>query len=192
VPPILLSEWSQAEHRTEYSYLPPLISDLAPPSRLNVDILWRYATSTLPTANCCISLSHYILSQLDSAKWSILKIFQISVWAWGRSSVQISEAGMFKNLNLFCMGKEVLFCWYFVIRLYTTRVKCIITLLSLHVSALLGHHQVTNIYNLLILIRSINMQIFLSLLTLHVSASCSHLQVVFSSIQSSPRKLLLL
>jgi hypothetical protein len=36
---------------------------------------------------------------------------------------------------------------YFVIRLYTTRVKCIITLLSLHVSALLGHHQVTNIYN---------------------------------------------
>jgi hypothetical protein len=36
---------------------------------------------------------------------------------------------------------------YFVIRLYTTRVKCIITLLSLHVSALLGHHQVTNVYN---------------------------------------------
>jgi hypothetical protein len=41
----------------------------------------------------------------------------------------------------------VLKCWYFVIRLYTTRVKCIITLLSLHVSALLGHHQVTNVYN---------------------------------------------
>jgi hypothetical protein len=37
--------------------------------------------------------------------------------------------------------------WYFVIRLYTTRVNCIITLLSLHVSALLGHHQVTNVYN---------------------------------------------
>jgi hypothetical protein len=36
---------------------------------------------------------------------------------------------------------------YFVIRLCTTRVKCIITLLSLHVSALLGHHQVTNVYN---------------------------------------------
>jgi hypothetical protein len=36
---------------------------------------------------------------------------------------------------------------YFVIRLYTTRVKCIITLLSLHVSALLGHHQVPNVYN---------------------------------------------
>jgi hypothetical protein len=36
---------------------------------------------------------------------------------------------------------------YFVIRLYTTRIKCIITLLSLHVSALLGHHQVTNVYN---------------------------------------------
>jgi hypothetical protein len=27
------------------------------------------------------------------------------------------------------------------------RVKCIITLLSLHFSALLGHHQVTNVYN---------------------------------------------
>jgi hypothetical protein len=38
-------------------------------------------------------------------------------------------------------------CWYFVIPLYTTRVKCIITLLSLHVSAFLGHHQVTNVYN---------------------------------------------
>jgi hypothetical protein len=36
---------------------------------------------------------------------------------------------------------------YFVIRLYTTHIKCIITLLSLHVSALLGHHQVTNAYN---------------------------------------------
>jgi hypothetical protein len=36
---------------------------------------------------------------------------------------------------------------YFVIRLYTTRIKCIITLLSLHVSALLGHHQVTSVYN---------------------------------------------
>jgi hypothetical protein len=36
---------------------------------------------------------------------------------------------------------------YFIIRLYTTRVNCIITLLSLHVSALLGHHQVTNVYN---------------------------------------------
>jgi hypothetical protein len=36
---------------------------------------------------------------------------------------------------------------YFVNRLYTTRIKCIITLLSLHVSALLGHHQVTNVYN---------------------------------------------
>jgi hypothetical protein len=36
---------------------------------------------------------------------------------------------------------------YFVIRLYTTRIKCIITLLSPHVSALLGHHQVTNVYN---------------------------------------------
>jgi hypothetical protein len=36
---------------------------------------------------------------------------------------------------------------YFVIRLYTTRVKFIITLLSLHVSALLGHHQVANVYN---------------------------------------------
>jgi hypothetical protein len=35
---------------------------------------------------------------------------------------------------------------YFVIRLYTTRIKCIITL-SLHDSALLGHHQVTNVYN---------------------------------------------
>jgi hypothetical protein len=30
--------------------------------------------------------------------------------------------------------------------LYTMRIKCIITLLSLHVSALLGHHQVTNLY----------------------------------------------
>jgi hypothetical protein len=36
---------------------------------------------------------------------------------------------------------------YFVIRLYTTRINRIITLLSLHVSALLGHHQVTNVYN---------------------------------------------
>jgi hypothetical protein len=36
---------------------------------------------------------------------------------------------------------------YFVIRLYTTRIKCIITLLSLHVLALLGYHQVTNVYN---------------------------------------------
>jgi hypothetical protein len=36
---------------------------------------------------------------------------------------------------------------YFVNRLYTTRITCIITLLSLHVSALLGHHQVTNVYN---------------------------------------------
>jgi hypothetical protein len=36
---------------------------------------------------------------------------------------------------------------YFVIRLYTKRVKRIITLLSLHVSALLGHHQVTNVYS---------------------------------------------
>jgi hypothetical protein len=27
------------------------------------------------------------------------------------------------------------------------RIKCIITLLSLHVSALLGHHQVTNVHN---------------------------------------------
>jgi hypothetical protein len=35
----------------------------------------------------------------------------------------------------------------FVNRLYTTSIKCIITLLSLHVSALLGHHQVTNVYN---------------------------------------------
>jgi hypothetical protein len=26
-------------------------------------------------------------------------------------------------------------------------IKCIITSLSLHVSALLGHHQVTNVYN---------------------------------------------
>jgi hypothetical protein len=36
---------------------------------------------------------------------------------------------------------------YFVNRLYITRIKCIITLLSLHVLALLGHHQVTNAYN---------------------------------------------
>jgi hypothetical protein len=36
---------------------------------------------------------------------------------------------------------------YFVYRLYTTRIKCIITLLSLHASALLGHHQVTKVYN---------------------------------------------
>jgi hypothetical protein len=36
---------------------------------------------------------------------------------------------------------------YFVIRLYTTRIKCIITLLLLHVSALLGHHQATNVCN---------------------------------------------
>jgi hypothetical protein len=36
---------------------------------------------------------------------------------------------------------------YFAICLYTTRIKCIITLLSLHVSALLGHHRVTNVYN---------------------------------------------
>jgi hypothetical protein len=35
----------------------------------------------------------------------------------------------------------------FVNRLYTTRIKCIITLLSLQVSALLDHHQVTNVYN---------------------------------------------
>jgi hypothetical protein len=35
---------------------------------------------------------------------------------------------------------------YFVNRPYTTRIKCIITLL-IHVSALLGHHQVTNVYN---------------------------------------------
>jgi hypothetical protein len=39
---------------------------------------------------------------------------------------------------------------YLVICLYTTRVKCIITLLSLHVSALLGHHHVTNVYNYII------------------------------------------
>jgi hypothetical protein len=36
---------------------------------------------------------------------------------------------------------------YFVIRLYNTHIKCIITLLSQHVSALLGHHHVTNVYN---------------------------------------------
>jgi hypothetical protein len=36
---------------------------------------------------------------------------------------------------------------YFVNRLYITRIKCIITLLSIDVSALLGHHQVTNVYN---------------------------------------------
>jgi hypothetical protein len=36
---------------------------------------------------------------------------------------------------------------YFVNRLYTMRIKCIITLLSLYVSALLYHHQVTNVYN---------------------------------------------
>jgi hypothetical protein len=36
---------------------------------------------------------------------------------------------------------------YFVYRLYTTRIKRIITLLSLYVSALLGHHQVTKVYN---------------------------------------------
>jgi hypothetical protein len=42
---------------------------------------------------------------------------------------------------------QILDVGYFVIRLYTTRVKCIITLLSLHVLALLGHHQVTNVYN---------------------------------------------
>jgi hypothetical protein len=35
---------------------------------------------------------------------------------------------------------------YFVTRLYTTRIKCVITL-SLQVSALLGHHQVTTVYN---------------------------------------------
>jgi hypothetical protein len=33
--------------------------------------------------------------------------------------------------------------WIYIYRLYTTRIKCIITLLSLHVSALLGHHQMT-------------------------------------------------
>jgi hypothetical protein len=37
--------------------------------------------------------------------------------------------------------------WIFVYRLYTTRIKRIITLLSLHVSALLGHHQVTKVHN---------------------------------------------
>jgi uncharacterized protein YneF (UPF0154 family) len=31
--------------------------------------------------------------------------------------------------------------------LYTVYIKCIIILLSLHVSALLGHYQETNIYN---------------------------------------------
>jgi hypothetical protein len=36
---------------------------------------------------------------------------------------------------------------YFVNRLHTTRIKRFITLLSLHVSVLLGHHQVTNVYN---------------------------------------------
>jgi hypothetical protein len=36
----------------------------------------------------------------------------------------------------------------YVYRLYTTRNQCIVTLLSRHVSALLGHHQVTKAYNM--------------------------------------------
>jgi hypothetical protein len=36
---------------------------------------------------------------------------------------------------------------YYVYCLYPTRIKCIITLSPLHVSALLGHHQVTKVYN---------------------------------------------
>jgi hypothetical protein len=40
-----------------------------------------------------------------------------------------------------CRAKSIVY-----ISLYITRVKCIITLLSLHVSSLLGHH-VTNVYN---------------------------------------------
>jgi hypothetical protein len=35
----------------------------------------------------------------------------------------------------------------YVYRLYTTHNQCIVTLLSRHVSALLGHHQVTKAYN---------------------------------------------
>jgi hypothetical protein len=35
----------------------------------------------------------------------------------------------------------------YVYRLYTTHNQCIVTLLSRHVSALLGHHHVTKAYN---------------------------------------------
>jgi hypothetical protein len=59
---------------TEYSYLPPLISSHAPPSRLSVDKLWRYGTPVLPTANCFISLS----TLLTSSAWQELnKIFKV-------------------------------------------------------------------------------------------------------------------
>jgi hypothetical protein len=55
-----------------------------------------------------------------------------------------------KGLYLFLLVPMVTYhstLRYFVYRLYTTRIKCNITLLSLHVSALLGHHQVTKVYN---------------------------------------------
>jgi hypothetical protein len=51
------------------------------------------------------------------------------------------------SLMLIILSCTMLLYWIIVIRLYTTRIKCIITLLWLHVSALLGHHQVTNVYN---------------------------------------------
>jgi hypothetical protein len=54
------------------------------------------------------------------------------------------------NVLVFCILYYLcvtVYVGYFVYRLYTTRIKCINTLLSLHVSALLGHHQVTEVYN---------------------------------------------
>jgi hypothetical protein len=60
----------------------------------------------------------------------------------GKYIARIRSSLSFRRCMYVCM-----YVAYFLNRLYTTRIKCIITLLSLHVSALLGHHQVTNVYN---------------------------------------------
>jgi hypothetical protein len=87
------------------------------------ELLWYFSWLALVPPRECRGRSLKLTCDFESSTIIIL------IWWGGTSCVCILNVG------------------YFVNRLYTTRIKCIITLLSLHVSALLGHHQVTNVYN---------------------------------------------
>jgi hypothetical protein len=93
--------------------------------------------------------SKHNLQALGSIKYlySIQQVAAIFTFIFNIFAVTIHIRTL--SIPFVTFAEEAIFVYvdYFVIRLYTTRVKCIITLLSLHVSALLGHHQVTNIYN---------------------------------------------
>jgi hypothetical protein len=79
-------------------------------------------------------------------KTSLSNCYNISVKGCTKCIVQFIDYFRFHAV-MFSQGHRVHGCWIFCKPSIHYAYQVIITLFSLHVSALLDHHQVTNVYN---------------------------------------------